>query len=65
MNIAWWHRLSAPTGDQPVHPQLWGQEPDERREDCSVGPVQPGPRSGTAQNRGLVPQHEQLRILGR
>ncbi len=54
-------------GDQPVHPHLCGQEPepDERREDCSAGPAQPGPRSGTAQNRDLVPQHGQLRILGR
>ena len=50
-------------GDQPVHPQLCGQEPDERREDCSVGPVQPGPRSGTTQNRDLVPQHQQLGVL--
>ncbi len=50
-------------GDQPVHPQLCGHEPGERREDCLVGPVQPGPRSGTAQNHDLVPQREQLGVL--
>jgi hypothetical protein len=44
--------------------QLPGQEPDQRGEDRAVGPVQPGPRMGAAQHGGLVPQHEQLGVLG-
>ena len=41
-------------GDQPVHPQPWRQEPDERGEDGTVGPVQAGPRIGAAQHGDLV-----------
>jgi hypothetical protein len=33
-------------GDQPVHPQPWRQQPDQRGEDRPVGPVEPGPRMG-------------------
>ena len=51
-------------GDQSVHPQPPRQEPDQRGEDCAVGPVQPGPRMGPAQHDDLVPQHEQLGVLG-
>ena len=51
-------------GDQPVHPQPWRQEPDQRGEDRAVGPVEPGPRIGPAQHGDLVPQHEQLGVLG-
>ncbi len=51
--------------DQPVCPQPPRQEPDQRGEDRSVGPVQPGPRTGAAQHGDLVPQHEQLRVHGR
>ena len=51
-------------GDQPVLPQSRGQEPDQRSENCAVGPVEPGPRIGTAQHGDLVPQHEQLGVLG-
>ena len=51
-------------GDQPVRPQPGRQEPDQRGEDRAVGPVQPGPRIGAAQHGDLVPQHEQLGILG-
>jgi len=50
--------------DQPVHPQLCWQQPDQRGEDRSVGPVEPGPRIGTAQHRDLVSQYEQLGVLG-
>ena len=39
--------------------------PDQRGEDRSVGPVQPGPGLGAAQPGDLVPQHQQLRVLGR
>lgn len=51
-------------GDQPVHPQLPRQEPDERGEDGAVGPVEPGPGIGAAQHGDLVPQHKQLGVLG-
>ena len=51
-------------GDQPVCSQLCRQEPDQRGENGAVGPVEPGPRMGTAQHGDLVPQHEQLRVLG-
>jgi hypothetical protein len=50
-------------GDQPVRSQPCRQERDQRGENRSVGPVEPGPRMGTAQHRDLVPQHEQLSVL--
>jgi hypothetical protein len=48
-----------------VHPQASGQEPDERGEDCPVGLFQARPGLGAAQHGNLVPQHEQLDVLGR
>ena len=51
-------------GDQPVRSQPCWQEPGQGGEDRAVGPVQPGPRMGPAQHGDLVPQHEQLRVLG-
>ena len=51
-------------GDQPVHPQPCRQEPDQRGEDRPVGPIEPGPRMSAAQHGDLMPQHEQLRVLG-
>ena len=39
------------------------QEPDQRREDRPVSPVQPGLRIGPAQHGDLVPEYEQLGIL--
>ena len=51
-------------GNQPVYPQPCWQEPDQRSEDRAVGPVEPGPRLGAAQHGDLVPQHEQLGVLG-
>jgi hypothetical protein len=50
--------------DQPVYPQRSRQEPDQRGEDRPVGLVEPGPGIGAAQHGDLVPQHEQLRVLG-
>ena len=50
--------------DQPVYPQRSRQEPDQRGEDRPVGLVQWGPGIGAAQHRDLVPQHEQLGVLG-
>ena len=52
-------------GDQPAHPQPCWQEPDQRSEDCAVGPVEPGPGIGAAQHGDLMPQHEQFGVLGR
>jgi hypothetical protein len=55
--------ISALTGGRPVRcGQV--QEPDQRGEDRTVGPVQPGPGIGAAQHGDLVPQHQQLCILG-
>ena len=51
--------------NQPVRPQASGQEPDQHGEDRAVSPVQAWPGMGTAQHRNLVPQHEQLDVLGR
>ncbi len=51
--------------DQAVHPQMPWQEPGQRSEDRTVGPVQPGPGTSAAQHGDLVPQHEQLDVLGR
>ena len=51
-------------GDQPVHPRHCRQEPDQRGEDRPAGPVEPGPGMGAAQHGDLVPQHEQLGVLG-
>jgi hypothetical protein len=50
--------------DQPVHPQPSRQEPDQHGEDRPVGPVEPGPRMGASQHGDLMPQHEQLGVLG-
>ena len=50
-------------GDQPVPPQPCWQEPDQRGEDCAVGPVEPGPRMGPAQHSEFVPKHQQLRVF--
>jgi hypothetical protein len=51
-------------GDQAMHPQSSRQEPDQRGEDRAVGPVQPWPGMGPAQHGDLVPQDEQLGVLG-
>ena len=51
-------------GNQPVRPQPCRQEPNERGEDGAVGPVEPGPGIGAVQHGDLVPQHEQLGVLG-
>jgi hypothetical protein len=50
--------------DQPVPPQPCRQKPDECGEDRAAGPAEPGPRVGAAQHGDLVPQHEQLGVLG-
>ncbi len=50
--------------DQPMRSQVYRQEPDQRGEDRAVGPVQPGSGIGPAQYGDLVPQDEQLGVLG-
>ena len=40
------------------------RETDRRGEDHPVGPVEPGPRMSAAQHGDLMPQCEQLRVLG-
>jgi hypothetical protein len=51
-------------GYQLVRLQPWRQEPDQRGEERPVGPVQPGPRMCPAQHGDLMPQHQQLGVLG-
>ena len=51
-------------GDQPTHPQPPRQEADQRGEHSAAGPVQARPRIDAAQHGDLVPQHQQLRVLG-
>jgi hypothetical protein len=51
--------------DQPVRPQRPWQEPDERGEDRSIGPVRAGPGMGAVQHGNLVSQHQQLDVHGR
>jgi hypothetical protein len=50
--------------DQPVHPQLYRRERDQRGEDRPVGPVEPRSAISAAHHGDLVPQHEQLGVLG-
>jgi hypothetical protein len=50
--------------DQPVHAQPGRQQPDQRGEDRAVGPAEPGPRLSPAQHGILVPQHQELGVLG-
>jgi len=50
--------------DRPVRPQVPWQEPDKCGKDRAVGPVQLRPGMGSAQHSDLVPQHQQLGILG-
>jgi hypothetical protein len=47
-----------------MRPEPSRQEPDQRGEDCAVGPVQPWPGIGAAQHGDLVSQDEQLGVLG-
>jgi hypothetical protein len=49
-------------GDQPVCPQPSRQERNQRGQDRSVGPVEPGPGIGAAQHGDLVPQHQQFGV---
>ena len=51
--------------DQPVHPQVSGQQPDERGQDRAVGPVQPGRGMGAAQHGNFVLRYKELDVLRR
>jgi hypothetical protein len=52
-------------GDQPVRRQRPGQEPGQRGEHRSVGPVQPRRGVLPAQDRVLVTEDQDLYIFGR
>ncbi len=51
-------------GDQAMAAQRSRQPPDERGEHGPVRPLQAGSGVGAAQHRDLVPQHEELDVLG-
>ncbi len=48
----------------PVQPEASGQQPRQRGDHGAVGPVRLRARHLTAQHRDLVPQHQDLRVLG-
>jgi len=50
--------------DQAMATQRSRQPPDERGEHGPVRPLQAGSGVGAAQHRDLVPQHEELDVLG-
>jgi hypothetical protein len=51
-------------GDQAMATQRSRQPPDEGGEHGPVRPIQAWSRAGAAQHRDLVPQHEELDVLG-
>jgi hypothetical protein len=51
-------------GDQAATMQCSGQPPDEGGEDDPVPPAQPWPWVGAAEYGDLVPQDEELDVLG-
>ena len=51
-------------GAQAMTTQRSGQPLDEGGEHGPVRPLQAGPGVGAAQHRDLVPQHEELDVLG-
>ena len=51
-------------GDQAMATQRSGQPPDEGGEHGPVRPVQARTWVGTAEHGDLVPQHEELDVLG-
>jgi hypothetical protein len=52
-------------GDQPVRPQRPWQQPDQGGEHGAIGPIQPRLRVPATQDGVLVPQDQDLHILGR
>jgi len=50
---------------QPSPPDRARQEPRKPGQHRAVGPVHPGSDHLPAEHRDLVPQHQQLRVLGR
>jgi hypothetical protein len=51
-------------GDQAMTTQCSGQPPHEGGEHGPVRPIQAWSRVGAAKHRDLVPQHEELDVLG-
>ena len=52
-----------PRGHHPMQPQVPRQQPGQGGQHGTVSPVRLRPRGLPAQDRGLMPQHEDLRIL--
>ena len=52
-------------GDEPMHAKVPGQQPDQHREQRTVGQVQTRLRIGPAQDRHFMAQYKQLNVLGR
>jgi hypothetical protein len=50
-------------GHDPVEPEVPGQKPCQGGEHGTVSPVRPRARDLPAQDRDLMAQHEDLRIL--
>ena len=51
--------------DQSMSPQHAWQQPGQRRQDCPVGPVRPGPADLTTEHRDLMTEQHDLRLFGR
>ena len=49
--------------DDPVRPLSARQMPDQRGQHRAVGPVQPRPWPGAAQNGNFVPQYQQFDVF--
>jgi hypothetical protein len=49
--------------NDPVQPKARGQQPRERCDHGTVSPVRPRARNLPPQDRNLMPEHEDLRVL--
>lgn len=57
-------RRQGARGHDPVQPQAPGRMPGQGGERRTISPVRPRARGLPTQHRDLVPQHEDLRVLG-
>ncbi len=51
-------------GHDPVEPQARGQQPGQGGDHGAVGPVRPGAGNLAAQDGDLLPEHQDLGVLG-
>jgi hypothetical protein len=51
-------------GHDPVEPQARGQQPGQGGDHGAVGPVRPGAGNLAAQDGDLMPEHQDLSVLG-